>query len=92
MGVQKRSLRSFESWPIFVKVIDILHPLSQQDATCDGGPFKYDVHFPFLGGHSASSGGSVKMATESLTFFEVKLGPYASLCLENYLDQFHMKF
>ena len=25
-------------------------------------------------------------------FFEVKLVPYASLCLENYLDQFLMKF
>ena len=35
---------------------------------------------------------SVKVATKNLTFFEVKLVFYASLCLENCLDQFLMEF
>ena len=30
--------------------------------------------------------------SQNYNFFEVKLVPYASLCLENYLDHFFMKF
>ena len=30
--------------------------------------------------------------SQNYKFFEVKLIPYASLCLENYLDQFFGKF
>ena len=30
--------------------------------------------------------------SQNFNFFEVKLVPYASLCLGNYLDQFFVKF
>ena len=30
--------------------------------------------------------------SQNFNFFEVKLIPYASLCLENYLDQIFVKF
>ena len=64
--------------PDFVKSV---HPISTGGAQC----FHTEVKVAVLNAISQS-------CNWKSDFFEVKLVPYASLCLENYANQFFMKF